>query len=70
MTLPAYHFDVEEREGRYVAFSTELDGVEAEGATYDEAIENLARKVAQLATEKAKRQEPLPEPLYFHLRPL
>jgi len=70
MTVPAYHFDVEQRGDNFVATSTELDGVEATGATYDEAIDALLAKATEIANERVKGGEPLPEHLYEHVRPL
>ncbi len=70
MTFPAYHFDVEERDGQFVATATELDGLEASGATYDEAIAALLARVREIANERMHKGEPLPEPLYEHVRPL
>jgi len=70
MTVPAYHFDVEQWGDQFVATATELDGVEATGATYDEAIAALLAKATELANEHRRSGEPLPKPLYEHVRPL
>ena len=70
MALPAYHFDVEQRGAQFVAVATELDAVEATGATYDAAIDALLTKVSALANQQRHAGEPLPEPLYRHVRPL
>lgn len=70
MVLPAYHFDVEPRGDRFVAIATELDGLEATGATYDEAITTLLAKATALANQRRHDGEPLPESLYQHVRPL
>jgi len=70
MTLPAYHFDVEQRGDHYVATATELDGVEAVAVTYDEAIASLLAKATEIANQHRRSGEPLPKPLYQHVRPL
>jgi len=70
MTVPAYHFDVEQRDDQFVATATELDGVEATGASYDEAIAALLARATEIANQHRQSGEPLPEPLYQHVRPL
>jgi hypothetical protein len=70
MTIPSFHFDVEERDGQFRAVCTEFDGVEAIAPSREEAIEALVNKLAEQATQRAAAGESLPPSLYSHHRPL
>jgi hypothetical protein len=70
MTIPSFHFDVEERDGEFHAVCTEFEGLEASASSRDAAIEILMRTIAEQATQRAAAGNSLPSPLYSHHRPL
>lgn len=70
MTIPSFHFDIEEIDGQFRAVCTEFEGVEAVATSRDAAIETLVRTLAERATQRAATGDPLPTSLYSHHRPL
>ncbi|MGD2063198.1 MAG: hypothetical protein PVF51_06400 [Nitrospirota bacterium] len=70
MTIPSFHFDIEEDDGQFRAVCTEFDGLEVSAPSREEAIETLVRKLAEQATQRTAAGESLPPALYSHHRPL
>ena len=70
MTIPSFHFDVEEIDGRFHAVCTEFEGIAATGASREEAIAALMDKLTDRANHRAADGGTLPESLYTHHRPL
>jgi hypothetical protein len=70
MTIPSFHFDIEEVDGAFRAVCTEFDGVEASAPSREAAIDTLVRMLAERATQRTAAGEPLPPSLYSHHRPL